>query len=80
MRMSLNKILYFALVISAMFFSSSAIACNSCHSKNPKMVLMHQALGFKDCPKCHGPFQKKFPGGPKEQMSKDPRCIGCHKT
>ncbi|MHB8173162.1 MAG: cytochrome c3 family protein [Nitrospirota bacterium] len=73
------KTVYLILTLSVLLFPSASIACNSCHSKNPKMVLMHQALGFKDCSKCHGPLQKKFPGGLKEQMAADSRCTGCHK-
>ncbi len=56
-----------------------AHACNVCHSKNPKMVLMHKELGFKDCFKCHGQELKKDPEEKKTQMATDSRCIPCHK-
>lgn len=53
--------------------------CNVCHSKNPKMVKMHEELGFKDCFKCHGQGMEKTPEGQKDQMIGDARCIPCHK-
>jgi predicted CXXCH cytochrome family protein len=54
-------------------------ACNVCHSKNPKMVNMHIALGFKDCFTCHGPGKKTSSQDKATQMISDPLCIGCHK-
>jgi predicted CXXCH cytochrome family protein len=54
-------------------------ACNVCHSKNPKMVKMHEALQFKDCFKCHGSGQVKKGEEQKTQMVNDPLCAGCHK-
>jgi hypothetical protein len=54
-------------------------ACTSCHSKNPKMVRMHEELGFKDCFKCHGQGMGKTPEERKAQMTGDERCIPCHK-
>jgi len=55
-------------------------ACNECHSKNPKMRKMHEALGYKDCFKCHGMGQvKKNPDERAEQMISDPLCVNCHK-
>jgi predicted CXXCH cytochrome family protein len=56
-----------------------AHACNVCHSKDPKMVKMHAALGFKDCFVCHGPAAKRIPQDQKTQMDTDPLCSGCHK-
>lgn len=58
--------------------NSYALKCNECHSKNPKMVKMHQALGFKDCFKCHGFKGKKSKEELKEQMVTDEKCVGCH--
>ena len=52
--------------------------CNVCHSKNPKMVKMHEELGFKDCFTCHGPGMAKTPESQKAQMIGDERCIPCH--
>jgi hypothetical protein len=55
-----------------------AEACTVCHSKKPKMVRMHEALGYKDCFLCHGPTAKKSEDPPEKQMTNDERCIGCH--
>jgi len=54
-------------------------ACNECHSRNPKMRKMHEALGYKDCFKCHGMGQVKKGDEQKTQMTSDPLCIDCHK-
>ncbi|HSB32619.1 MAG TPA: hypothetical protein VLD55_13535 [Candidatus Sulfobium mesophilum] len=56
----------------------AASGCNVCHSKNPRMVRMHEELGFKDCFKCHGQGLQKTPEGRKAQMLGDGRCISCH--
>lgn len=59
--------------------SSPAHACTVCHSKNPKMVRMHEALGFKECFRCHKPGSMKSGTGGREQlMTTDERCIPCH--
>jgi predicted CXXCH cytochrome family protein len=58
---------------------SPSSACNVCHSKNPKMVKMHEALGFKDCFNCHGPGKKASSLDQPTRMSSDPLCVGCHK-
>ena len=55
-------------------------ACNECHSRNPKMRKMHEALGYKDCFKCHGFGQMKRAAEERAaQMYSDPLCIDCHK-
>lgn len=59
--------------------AGSGLACNECHSKNPKMVKMHAELGYKDCFNCHGRGMKKDPEEKKSQMLTDERCSGCHK-
>ncbi|MDA8168850.1 MAG: hypothetical protein M0Z59_04015 [Nitrospiraceae bacterium] len=51
--------------------------CTTCHSKNPKLVAMHKALGFKDCFKCH-PLKASTPAELKAQMAADPLCTRCH--
>ncbi len=63
----------------ALMSYSYVSACNVCHSKNPKMVKMHEALGFKDCFNCHGPGKKTASGDLTTQMAADPLCVGCHK-
>jgi len=65
-------------LLSSGLFSFSALACTECHSKNPKMVRMHEALGFKDCFNCHGPAAKKSGDVPEKQMMTDGRCVRCH--
>ena len=77
-----------AIVLSALIFAAVPCpaadapmfpACNECHSKDPKMVRMHSALGFKGCFACHGPA-KELPV--KERISERPsdeRCMPCHK-
>lgn len=70
----------FLLVFSLSTLSfDAAYGCNVCHSKNPKMVLMHKELGFKDCFRCHGQDLKKNPEERKTQMVSDGRCVPCHK-
>ena len=56
-----------------------ALSCNVCHSKNPKMVRMHEELGFKDCFQCHGKGLARNPEEKKARMTGDTRCIACHK-
>jgi len=56
-----------------------ATGCNVCHSKNPKMVKMHEELGFKNCFTCHAQGMEKTPAGQKALMIGDERCIPCHK-
>ncbi|MBI5634071.1 MAG: hypothetical protein HZA15_11395 [Nitrospirae bacterium] len=72
-----------ALIMTVSLFlcmtSLSVEACNECHSKNPKMRKMHEALGYKDCFKCHGMGQVKKGDEQKTQMTSDPLCIDCHK-
>jgi len=57
---------------------SDAETCTVCHSKNPKMVRMHEALGYKDCFLCHGPTAIKRVDPPGQQMTNDGRCVRCH--
>jgi predicted CXXCH cytochrome family protein len=75
---SAKFILLVALSI-VVFHGSGADGCTVCHSKNPKMVRMHQELGFKDCFKCHYPGSQKSPEELKLQMTSDERCTNCHK-
>ncbi len=58
---------------------SFAQPCKECHSKNPKLVKMHEALGFQKCGMCHqGGMKKRPPEEVKKQVSEDPLCTGCH--
>jgi hypothetical protein len=74
-----------AIVLSALIFAAIPSpaadapmfpACNECHSKNPKMVRMHSALGFKGCFACHGPSAKP---ADRSKRSDDQRCLPCHR-
>ena len=71
---------YFLLLSLAVLLlgHSLADACTVCHSKNPKMVRMHEALEYKDCFLCHGPTAKKSADPREKQMTTDERCIRCH--
>ena len=73
---SLWAILLF-LFLNAAILLKDADACAVCHSKDPKMVRMHEALEFKDCFLCHGPAAKRS-ADPQQQMSADKLCVRCH--
>ena len=76
----LRTVLLTAAIAAASLPTAVSAACNVCHSKDPKMVRMHSALGFKDCFTCHGPA-KELPA--KERIGERPsdqRCLPCHKT
>lgn len=66
------------IIIAGYASDSHGFECKVCHSKNPKMVNMHKALGYKDCFKCHGLKKKKSPEEQKQQMATDQLCVGCH--
>lgn len=74
----MKKVFLFLIINFIIIKSVIAFQCNECHSKNPKMVKMHQALGMKDCFKCHGFKGKKSKEELKAQMITDDKCIGCH--
>jgi hypothetical protein len=78
MKAAMTIVVWFGVTI--FLPSPGSAACTVCHSKNPKMVRMHEALGFKDCFMCHGPGKKKSSAERKEQMSTDPLCNSCHKS
>ncbi|UFS72286.1 NapC/NirT family cytochrome c [Geomonas sp. RF6] len=66
---------------------AQAFECNECHSKNPAMVRMHQALKGKNCFDCHKIGEKLMgkgvPRNREAQMSRrvsDPLCTSCHKN
>ncbi|HXW69547.1 MAG TPA: hypothetical protein VEJ88_08035 [Dissulfurispiraceae bacterium] len=77
----MKRLLLLILLIAAWNAAAGreASGCNVCHSKNPKMVRMHEELGFKDCFKCHGQGLEKTPEQRKAQMTGDERCMPCHK-
>ena len=62
-----------------------AFECNECHSKNPAMVRMHQAVQGRDCFACHKIGEKLMGKGiPKDKAAQmkrresDPLCVECH--
>ena len=77
----MKTVLLFTLAIAVWIAAagSEVSGCNVCHSKNPKMVKMHEELGFKDCFKCHGQGLEKTTEGRRIQMMTDSRCVPCHK-
>jgi len=77
----MKTLLFFVFVSAACITPTSreAHGCNVCHSKNPKMVKMHEELGFRDCFKCHGQGLERTQERQKAQMTDDSRCISCHK-
>lgn len=67
------------LSLPLVFAAPEASACNVCHSKNPKMVKMHQALEYKDCFTCHLNGLKSSSEEKQLQRETDARCVRCHK-
>ena len=75
------KIAIAAVVLVFMLATSlyAEFQCGECHSKDPKLKRMHEALQFKGCPKCHvSRSEMKFTDEAKANRGKDPRCIPCH--
>lgn len=69
-----------SLMVAGIIFSPAySSACNVCHSKNPNMVRMHEALEYKNCFSCHQPGQIKTGAERKIQMTSERQCSGCHK-
>jgi len=73
----LRTVLLTAAIAAAALPTAVSAACNVCHSKDPKMVHMHSAQGFKDCFACHGPTAKPTD---RNKRSEDTRCMPCHKV
>jgi len=77
MAMKKPSCILFASAALVLFSGPPSLACNECHSKDPKMVRMHQALEFKDCFLCHGPASKRI-GDKMTPNAADPLCTRCH--
>jgi len=77
MKLSIAHVLSISMAL-VLSFSAPAFSCTVCHSKNPKMVRMHEALEYKDCFACHMPGSKKTGDELKKQMASDERCVRCH--
>jgi hypothetical protein len=75
-------------IILILVFVGSAdgmFQCTVCHSKNPAMVKMHQALQGQGCFGCHKPGDKlmgkqqaKDPANLQQRRVTDPLCLPCH--
>jgi len=77
-----------SIVVGLLLLSQTghAFECNECHSKNPAMVRMHQAVRGRGCFDCHNIGDKLMGKGvPKDKASQlqrrvsDPLCVECHK-
>ncbi|GFE56932.1 hypothetical protein AOG1_08110 [Geobacter sp. AOG1] len=75
-----------AILLTVPATQSLAFQCNECHSKNPAMVRMHEALRGRGCFDCHKVGQKLMgKGQPTDRdslltrRSSDPLCVECHK-
>lgn len=75
--------LFFCILLSAP--AAYPFQCNECHSKNPAMVKMHQALQGRGCFDCHRIGEKLMgKAQPKDRESllkrriTDPLCVECH--
>lgn len=78
--MKILPVVMMTVSLVAAMVSTPEAACSECHSKNPKMRKMHEALGYKDCFKCHR-FSQMNRGADERaaQMYSDPLCTDCHK-
>ena len=74
--------------VALLFAANAAFAfeCKVCHSKNPAMVKMHEALQGRNCFDCHKMGEKLMGKGiPKDKSAQikrresDPICFECHK-
>jgi len=59
----MKTLLLLMLLIAAWIalFAREAFCCNTCHSKKPKMVKMHEELRFENCFKCDEQGVEKTP-------------------
>jgi len=85
----MNQRLYIGLAIVAAYSvltaDADAFECNICHSKNPAMVKMHQALKGQGCFGCHKVGAKLMgKGQPKDherllkRRQTEEMCLPCH--
>lgn len=83
--MNRSAVLVLILTYSFATGNASGFECKVCHSKNPKMVAMHQALQGQNCFDCHKIGErlmgKGFPkdhAGLMARRSSDQACVPCH--
>ncbi len=81
----LRIVIGFMLVMGLSSPVLAMFACNECHSKNPAMVRMHQALKGQACFGCHKPGERlmgkqaaKDPASLLQRRVTDQLCIRCH--
>jgi hypothetical protein len=85
--MPIARTCYLFLAITLLVVPAShAFECTVCHSKNPRMVAMHEALKGKNCFDCHKIEEKLMgKGTPKDKDSllkrraSEAACLSCHK-
>jgi Class III cytochrome C family len=78
-----------AALLGALFLSygtAHAFECKVCHSKNPAMVRMHQAVQGRGCFDCHKVGEKLMGKGQQKDLASlmkrrvaDSLCVECHK-
>ncbi len=75
----------FLLLLVLPASAAHAFQCTVCHSKNPAMVRMHQALRGQGCFGCHtvgenlmGTSQPKDISSQLKRRQSDQRCLPCH--
>ncbi|WP_282001201.1 cytochrome c3 family protein [Geotalea uraniireducens] len=73
-------------VCNGLAFPAGAFECTVCHSKNPKMVEMHQALRGRGCFGCHKVGERLMGKGRQldetaatARRLSDPLCTECHR-
>jgi hypothetical protein len=83
---TLSKTCLSLLAVALMFPPSvQAFECKVCHSKNPRMVAMHKALGGQNCFGCHqvgeklmGKSKPKDPDSLLRRRVTEAECLPCH--
>jgi hypothetical protein len=82
----IRLIVTLALILAVFPTPAPAFECTVCHSKNPAMVRMHQALQGRNCFDCHkvgenlmGKSQPKDRESLLARRTSDPLCVPCHR-
>ena len=82
----MKKTVLLAVILLSVAQVANAFECKECHSKNPAMVKMHNALKGRNCFDCHkigeNLMGKGLPKDKQSQMKRmvsDPLCTECHK-
>ena len=82
----IRLIVTLAVILAVLPATAPAFECTVCHSKNPGMVRMHQALQGRNCFDCHKVgeklMRKKEPKDRESLLARrtsDPFCGPCHR-